>query len=55
VPQAASLLPPECNVLTSKLIHEANFSNLSSYARHMHDQSYRSGGRHAQERFAEGR
>jgi hypothetical protein len=33
VPQAVSLWPPEGNVLTSKLIHEANFSNPSSYAR----------------------
>ncbi len=45
--QGASLSPLECNVLTSKLIQEANFSNLSSYARHMHDRSYRSGGHDA--------
>jgi AraC family transcriptional regulator len=33
VPQVVSLLPHECDVLTAKVIHEANFSNLASYAR----------------------
>jgi hypothetical protein len=51
VPQAVSLLQLEYDVLTSKLIHEPTFLTCH----HMHDWSYRSGGRHAQERFAEGR
>jgi hypothetical protein len=29
VPQAVSLWPPECDVLTSKLIQEATFSKVS--------------------------
>ncbi len=33
MPQVVSLLPHECDVLTAKVIHEANFSNLASYAR----------------------
>ncbi len=49
MPQAASL-PPELDMLTSELIHEANSSTLSSYARAVVPQRRCP---HAQEYFAE--